>query len=78
MTIRIEGLTVKQKALMDIMWSMDDIAKVNAFIRSLPRHDACDAQSLVSIAVWETLELEQGLEAYADSANSVIARAQRS
>lgn len=70
--IRIEGLTAKQKAIMDIMWTMEDMAKVNGFIRSLPYKDAIDAQGLVQIAVWETIEEEQGLEEYSDAASAII------
>ena len=74
MTIKIEGLTVKQKTLMDIIWGMDSMDKVTSFIRSLPYADAVDAKGLVQIAVWETLEQEQGLEDYENAATAVIAR----
>ena len=59
---------------MDVMWSMDSMPAVNAFIKSLPTRDQQDCLSLVAIAVQETLE-EEGLELYAEAAVSAIARA---
>ena len=58
---------------MDVMWSMDSMPAVNAFIKSLPTRDQQDCLSLVAIAVQETLE--EGLELYAEAAVSAIARA---
>ena len=72
--ITIQGLTHKQKVFMDVMWSMDSMPAVNAFIKSLPTRDQQDCLSLVAIAVQETLE-EEGLELYAEAADTVIARA---
>ena len=72
--ITIQGLTHKQKVFMDVMWSMDSMPAVNAFIKSLPTRDQQDCLSLVAIAVQETLE-EEGLELYAEAAVSAIARA---
>lgn len=71
--ITIQGLTHKQKVFMDVMWSMDSMPAVNAFIKSLPTRDQQDCLSLVAIAVQETLE--EGLELYAEAAVSAIARA---
>jgi len=72
--ITISGLTPKQKALMTVMWDMDDITKVQAFIRTLPAADARDAHSLLSIAIWETLELEGALDDYTQQCADVISR----
>jgi hypothetical protein len=71
--ISIQGLTARQKSIMDMLWSMDSMDKVNAFIKALPtRQDQMDAATLIQIAVEETLEQEQGLEAYADAATAAI------
>ena len=70
--ITITGLTQKQKALMDVMWSMDDITKVTAFVRTLPKRDAQDCLSLISIATQESIEQEDGLDAYKEAAVAAI------
>jgi hypothetical protein len=72
--IIITGLTHKQKVLMDVMWSMDDMTKVTAFVKTLPKRDRQDCLSLISIATQESLELE-GLELYEQAANAAISRA---
>jgi hypothetical protein len=73
--ITITGLTPKQKALMDIMWSMDDMPAVQSFIKTLPTRDRQDCLALVAIAVQETLEQDNHLEDYADAAYAAISRA---
>lgn len=72
--ITITGLTPKQKALMDVMWSMEDMANVQAFIKTLPLRDRQDCQSLVAIAVQETLEEDNRMADYEELALSLIAR----
>ena len=73
--ITISGLTNKQKALMDVMWSMDDMTKVTRFVKSLPLRDAQDCMSLITIATQESIEQEDGLDAYKDHADACIATA---
>ena len=76
--ITITNLTAKQKLLMSVLWELDSMAKVQAFIKSLPLQDARDAQALLEIAVQETLEQEPGRMAlYADYTQAVIRSAQR-
>ena len=70
--ITISGLTVKQKALLTVMWDIDSTDKVHEFIRSLPASDARDAHSLLKMAIWETLEQQGELDAYSDHASTVI------
>jgi hypothetical protein len=70
--ITIDNLTPKQKALMTVMWDMDSMDKVQTFIRTLSPSDAQDAHSLLQIAIWETIESEDGLDAYSDQAHSII------
>lgn len=70
--ISISGLTAKQRVLMDVMWAMDTMPAVEAFIKSLPTRDGQDCASLVAIAVQESLE-QDGLDAYESAAAAVIA-----
>ena len=72
--ISITGLSNKQKVLMDVMWAMDTMPAVEAFIKSLPKRDQQDCQSLVAIAVQESLEEDNRLDDYEAIACSVIAR----
>lgn len=73
--ITIQGLTHKQKVLMDVMWSMDSMPLVEAFIKSLPTRDGQDCASLVTIAVQETLEQEGRIADYEELALIAISRA---
>ena len=70
--ITISNLTPKQKALLDVMWELDTMDRVQEFIRTLPVQDARDAHSLLKIAIWETLESEGELDAYKDTASIAI------
>jgi len=72
--ITITGLTNKQKALMDVMWAMDSMPAVEAFIKTLPKRDQQDCESLVTIAVQESLEEDNRLEDYEADAHNLIAR----
>ena len=76
--ITITGLTAKQKVLMDVMWSMDTMPAVEAFIKTLPTRDQQDCQSLVAIAVQESLEEDNRMDDYAEAAVTAIARARYS
>jgi hypothetical protein len=71
--ITIDNLTHKQKALLTVMWEIDSLDKVHSFIRTLPAADARDAHSLLKMAIWESLEQEGELDAYADQAAGIIA-----
>ena len=74
--ITITGLTERQKSIVDLMWTCRDITAVNTLIQSLPtKQDQCDARSLCTILVQETLEQEEGLDRYADLAEAAISRA---
>jgi acetylglutamate synthase len=74
--ITIQGLTERQKSIMDMLWSMDTMDKVTAFVKALPtKQDQADAASLIQIAVEETLEQEGGLDAYKAAAAAAIASA---
>jgi hypothetical protein len=71
--ITISNLTPKQQALMTVMWEIDSMDKVKAFIGTLSPSDARDAHCLLQIAIWESIEQEDGLDAYSDQARSIIA-----
>jgi hypothetical protein len=72
--ITITGLTHKQKVLMDVMWTMDSMERVQAFVKTLPKKDAQDCLSLITMATQDSLELE-GLDEYAEAADYAISRA---
>lgn len=73
--IQIEGLTERQKSIMDLLWNCNDMEQVTTLIQALPTHqDQCDAHTLVMIATWESIEQELGLEPYENSACAIIAQ----
>ena len=47
--IEIHGLTPKQVALCDIMWTISSKEGVESFIRTLPQKDARDARTLIEM-----------------------------
>ena len=76
--ITINGLTERQKQLVDLMWNCRDLDQVNTLINALPtKQDRVDCRSLCTILIQETLEQEEGLDAYADAAQAAIAAAMR-
>jgi hypothetical protein len=72
--ISISGLTPKQKALLTVMWDIDSVSKVQAFIGTLPARDARDAHSLLKMAIWESIEQQEGLADYEHMAKDCISR----
>ena len=61
MAINIQGLTVRQQQLCELMWSCKDLEQVRALIRALPtREDRQSAETLMLLIVHETLEDEGG------------------
>ena len=76
--ITINGLTQRQKQLIDLMWNCKDLDAVNTLIAALPTDkDKQDCRALCTILVQETLEQELGLEQYEDAATAAIARCMR-
>ena len=75
--ITIPNLTPKQKALLDVMWGIENISQVNDFINSLPARDKIDARSLLQIAIEESIEHEGGLKEFEAEALKAIDFAQR-
>ena len=75
MTITIQGLTVRQQQLCELMWACRDIEQVRALIRALPTlQDRQSAETLMLLIVHETLEEEGALNDYAEDAVGVIDR----
>ena len=75
MTITLQGLTVRQQQLCELMWSCRDIEQVRTLIRALPtKEDRQSAETLMLLIVHETLEEEGGLNDYAEDAVGVIDR----
>lgn len=56
MEYKIDGLTKRQVALLEVMWSMEDIEQVQSFIKSLHSKDRAEAHSLMTLLVHEALE----------------------
>ena len=52
MSIVIEGLNKRQRALADIMWSMDGKEQVQAFIHSLQGQHRQDAETVLELMLW--------------------------
>ena len=75
MTITIQGLTVRQQQLCELMWACRDIEQVRALIRALPtKQDRQSAETLMLLIVHETLEDEGGLDDYSQDCAAVIDR----
>lgn len=49
MNIVLEGLTPRQKAICDIMWDLNTMEAVQAFVATLPKKDRRDAQTLIEM-----------------------------
>lgn len=76
--ITIQGLTDRQRSIMDLLWGIQDLEQVQEFIKSLPtKQDQWDAASMVEIAVQATYEHEGYLEQFAAAAGEAIRNAQR-
>ena len=74
--ITISGLTQRQKQLIDLMWNCQNLEQVQTLIAALPtKQDQNDCRGLVTILIQETLEQEEGLDAYAEVAEAAIDRA---
>ena len=77
--ITIQGLTVRQQQLGELMWSCRDIQHVRALIRALPTvADQQQAETLMLLIVYETLEDQGGLDDYAEDCADVIDRVRSS
>ena len=74
MEYKIDGLTKKQVALLDIMWSIDEPDDIEKFVRSLPTADRVQAQCLLIMLTQELLEeFLEGVTKFPE-AQEIIAR----
>ena len=51
MAITIEGLNSRQRALADIIWSMNGRDQVSQFIRTLPEQQRREAQTVLELMI---------------------------
>jgi hypothetical protein len=49
--ITIAGLNPKQKALCDIMWTLEEYDAVEAFIATLPKAERTECRSLIQMMI---------------------------
>jgi hypothetical protein len=49
--ITIAGLNAKQKALCDIMWTLEEYDAVEAFIATLPKAERKECRSLIQMMI---------------------------
>jgi len=74
--ITIEGLTHRQKSIMDLLWSCDSLDQAHTLVKSLPTQaDQYDALSLITIAALEVQELEGALDECREQASAAIRNA---
>jgi hypothetical protein len=57
--IRLDGLTPRQQALADIMWSIEEWADVEKFIAALPARERIECQGIVEMMRIELIESYQ-------------------
>ena len=75
MTITITGLTARQKQVIDLLWNCPSIEAAQALVKALPTHrDRCDAQSLLTMVAYDSIEQQEGLEQYAEAASDCLSR----
>lgn len=74
--IKIEGVTQRQKQIMDLLWNCESMEALQALIKAMPtKRDQQDAQSLTTIMIWAAIEQERGLDEYKDLADRCVAHA---
>ena len=54
----IEGLTQKQMVLADIMWSLDGIHEVNAFIAALPNRERKECATIIELMMMAVMMIK--------------------
>jgi hypothetical protein len=45
----LEGLNARQQVLADIMWSLEEYADVQTFIKTLPRKERAEAEGIIEM-----------------------------
>ena len=73
MTPTIEGLTQRQRAIADLLWSCNSQESVMQLLKGLPTdQDRLDASCLVRMMIHEVAEQEGHLDGYKSQALAVI------
>jgi hypothetical protein len=74
--ISIEGLTQRQRQIMDLLWACDTEEDAEEIILGLPtERDRWDGLALMRIAMMEVMELKGMLDEYRIEARSAVDRA---
>ena len=75
MTIKLSGLTARQKQVIDLLWNCPTIEAAQALVKALPTHrDRCDARAMLTMVAWDSIEQEEGLDQYAEAASDCVSR----
>jgi hypothetical protein len=72
--ISIEGLTDRQRAICELLWSCSDLDSVRTLVAALPARDSRDAESIITVMVQDSLEEAEGLDHYRDHCDQLIQR----
>lgn len=57
MELHIEGLNQRQRIIADVLWSIDTVEAVEAFINSLTPDSQQEARVVMSMMTWAMLDL---------------------
>jgi hypothetical protein len=75
MTIKLSGLTARQKQVINLLWNCPTIEAAQALVAALPTHrDRCDARAMLTMVAHDSIEQEEGLDQYAKAASDCISR----
>lgn len=70
--ISIDGLTVKQRTMLDIMWAMDSYEEVRAWQMSLPMEDQLLVETLMELVTLEFMDEAVTQDGNYDIAQKII------
>ena len=77
--ITLQGLTLRQRQLCDLMWSCSDLHEVQGLIRALPTlEDQQQAETLMQVMIQESLEQQGAMNDYSQDCADVIDRVRSS
>lgn len=55
-TLQIDGLSKRQRAIADVLWSLETPAEVQNFIDSLPDEQQQEARTVMNMMIWAMLD----------------------
>lgn len=70
--MKLEGLTRRQHALATIIWEIQDLATVKAFVASLPEDSQRDAKTVIELMMAEFMDQTVAEDTDLELANQVI------